>query len=144
MFRTLLSAVRSLLALPSAVWEIRSLPGDEETRRRIAENGLLWEKDKATLEVAEWIGTTGLAEAVERSLPYYIRLERGLSLYEAGAVRASDLEYLGAFPEGEAVVHCWKLLDPADNTLSFGVVHIDAHGESLSYGDAEVLPDSAK
>ncbi|RFP10612.1 MULTISPECIES: hypothetical protein [unclassified Duganella] len=66
-------------------------------------------KDEAVIENAPWFGKTGLSEEDERELPRYVRREFGRLLSEPGAIKASDLEYIGQFIEGGDVVHYWRI-----------------------------------
>jgi hypothetical protein len=65
--------------------------------------------EDAVIEQAPWFGTTGLPDEVERRVPRYVRLEFGESLANAGALRAADIEYVGAFIEAEGRVHYWRI-----------------------------------
>src|SRR5947209_4919183 len=66
--------------------------------------------DDAIAESAAWLGTTRLPEDVEREPPRYLRREFGESLSEdPGALKASDLEYVGAFDEADGRAHYWRV-----------------------------------
>ena len=60
-------------------------------------------------EEAPWLGTTGLTDEQERSLPRYVRMELGQSLADANALHARDLDYVGRFVEPDGTVYYWRL-----------------------------------
>ncbi|MGE8493994.1 hypothetical protein [Comamonas sp.] len=64
-------------------------------------------------ESAPWLGSTGLTEAQERSVPRYVRMELGQSLASADPVRAEDLQYIGQFAELDGTVYYWRIPDKA-------------------------------
>ncbi len=64
-------------------------------------------------EKAPWLGSTGLTEAQERSVPRYVRMELGQSLSSADPVRAEDLQYMGHFAEMDGTVYYWRIPDKA-------------------------------
>jgi hypothetical protein len=67
------------------------------------------EAEETVIESASWIGTTGLPESVERELPKYLRREFGERLLDRGSLRASDLEYVGVFPQTHGQTHFWRI-----------------------------------
>lgn len=77
--------------------------------------------EAAIQESAPWLGTTGLTDAQERSLPRYVRMELGQSLQDAHAVQAQDLAYVGHFAETDGTVYYWRIPDKAQ-----------AHGDTHS------------
>ena len=78
-------------------------------------------------ESAPWIGSTGLTDDQERSLPRYVRMELGQSLQDANAVQAQDLQYVGSFPEADGTVYYWRIPDKAN-------AHGDTHsGPAFAY-----------
>ncbi|MEJ5028503.1 hypothetical protein [Comamonas sp. MYb69] len=64
-------------------------------------------------ESAPWLGSTGLSDAQERSVPRYVRMELGQSLASADPVRAEDLQYVGQFAELDGIVYYWRIPDKA-------------------------------
>lgn len=85
-------------------------------------------------EEATWLGNTGLPEELERELPRYLRREFGELYGDEGSLKASDLEYLGAFPENDLSVHYWRI--PGSNGDSYAYIEIGPSGESFTgYGD---------
>lgn len=78
-------------------------------------------------EVADWFGTTGLDDDIERELPRYLRREFGEFIDEPDALKAADLDYLGAFDEPPGRVHYWRI--PArSGESSYAYVEIGADG----------------
>jgi hypothetical protein len=68
------------------------------------------EAEDATIELADWFGTTGLADEVERELPRYLRRELGESFLDEDSLKAGDLQYVGKFSnEGGLPIHFWKV-----------------------------------
>jgi hypothetical protein len=62
-------------------------------------------------ERADWFGKTGLSAETERFVPDYVRGQLGQKRFEPGALKASDLSYVGSFTEGDWLVHYWRLND---------------------------------
>ncbi len=93
------------------------------------------DSEQATLEVAPWIGQTGLDEATERELPRYLRRELGEFL-DDGGLKASDLQYLGLFQEAGGAVHYWQM-PHQDSEPVFAYVEVDHAGTAkcLGWGD---------
>lgn len=113
----------------------------------------LMEKENKKRERAKWFGKTGLDDETERELPRYLRREFGEILGDDGALKASDLAYLGHFELTEAdyqnkdanlhesivSIHVWKIAD-SDN---YAYVEITDDGVcALSMGD--YLPEKAR
>ena len=72
------------------------------------------DKEYTIVETADWFGKTGLDDETERELPRYLRREFGESLSKKGALKASDLVYLGVFQEPEGAIHYWRI--PSKNS----------------------------
>lgn len=119
-----------------------SLIEDEFTRSQAAEDKVI--------EAAEWFGTTGLSEEIERSLPRYLRLEFGESLLDEYALQARDLVYLGLlemteselragnFPEETCRVHFWFV--PTGNiTPTYAYVE-EAKDGTICFGLGQYFP----
>ena len=87
-------------------------------------------QEQLAREEAPWIGATGLSEELERELPRYLRREFGELYGDEGALKASDLEYLGSFPESDSIVHYWRIPDSSGG--SYAYVCIDPSGDSLT------------
>lgn len=101
--------------------------------------------EEATLEIADWIGHTGLDEAAERELPRYLRREWGEMLGEPGALTASDLQYLGRFATRRALAHFWRVpARSAGGKPSFAYVEIDGQGRPMQYGWSDRAPPRSK
>ena len=65
--------------------------------------------DGSANEKADWFGTTGLSEDVERELPRYLRREFGEKFRDSSSLKAADLTYVGRFQEQDFPVHYWKV-----------------------------------
>lgn len=89
--------------------EAKAYFNSDEYKRGVAAAQERMARDEAVIEQAEWIGKTGLGEELERELPRYLRRELGKYLDEPGAMKASDLSYVGAFPEHDGIVHYWRV-----------------------------------
>lgn len=73
---------------------LRRRLGDAEYDRSIGKWERLSQEEDKALEVAQWFGTTGLPEDLERELPRYLRREFGEGLFEENGLKADDLKYL--------------------------------------------------
>jgi hypothetical protein len=102
-----------------------------EFKKRVQERQAQMDRDEAVIEEAPWFGQTGLPADVERELPRYLRREHGRLLSEPGALKAADLAYLGAFPEGAVVVHYWRINDGLSNEPAHAYVEVSAAGDTL-------------
>ena len=80
-----------------------------EFKKVVQERMREMEKEELVVETSPWFGRTGLSAEIERELPRYLRRELGQTLSQAGAIRASDLQYLGVFNEGVEVIHYWRV-----------------------------------
>jgi len=127
----------ALLVLFAMRFLTQRVTSSPEYNQAISEYERKRNEEDATLEVAPWIGTTGLDEAIERELPQYLRREFGEFL-EDGGLKASDLEYLGKFSEPPLQVHYWRI-PRSDDELSFAYVEVDESGKVLvlGWGDKE-------
>lgn len=95
-----------------------------------------YKAEEAVVEEAEWIGTTGLPEEVERELPKYMRREAGELLLEEGLLKASDLTYLGAFEEPDATVHYWSV-PSRDGEPTYAYVEVAGGRTCTGWGGRE-------
>ncbi len=89
--------------------QVRSQSENNRYRRGVADRAALIIKEETVVESATWFGKTGLSDALERELPRYLRREFGQTLFDAKSLKAADLSYLGAFKEGAARVHYWRV-----------------------------------
>ncbi|MBC3874459.1 hypothetical protein [Undibacterium flavidum] len=114
---------------------MRAYLASPEYKKKVQERLALMQKEEQVVEEAEWFGKTGLSDSIERELPRYLRREYGMSIFDKGALKAGDLEYLGVFPEGINSIHFWRIQDGA-NEAHFAYVTISSNGtESLGWGD---------
>ena len=122
--------------------ELRACIGDAEFDRRYDEYkaGALVEREALLRETAPWFGTTGLEAETERHIAEYVRMEFGERLGDEGALRASDLHYIGAFPEEGGVAHYWRI--PGSDENLYVYVQVGADG-SESTGLGGRTPPSA-
>lgn len=96
--------------------------------------------DEAVQEEASWFGSTGLDEETERELPRYLRREFGERLSDEGALKADDLDYLGAFDEDGLRVHYWLVPSRSDER-HFAYVEVTPDGETCTgWGDRAPPP----
>jgi hypothetical protein len=68
-------------------------------------------RDREFTERADWFGKTGLSEEMERYIPHYLRGKLGQKRFEPGALKASNLSYVGSFTEGDSQVYYWRSKD---------------------------------
>ncbi len=87
--------------------------------------------EETLTEEADWFGTTGLDDDLERELPKYLRRESGELLLEEGSLKASDLKYLGAFEEPDATVHYW-LVPSHHGEPTYAYIEIHGSGQSCT------------
>lgn len=76
-------------------------------------------RDREFTERADWFGKTGLSAEMERYVPHYLRGKLGQKRFEPGALKASDLSYVGSFTEGDSLVHYWRLNDKDEYAYVF-------------------------
>lgn len=110
----------------------QSIQQSDTYKRAVDERLALMAKEENVLEAAAWIGKTGLPESVEREVPRYLRREFGESLSDAKSLRAADLVYIGAFHEGAALVHYWRV--PYGKEEVYAYVVDSAGGSSIGWG----------
>lgn len=127
----LLVVVLSILGLMAiAVIGLRLLAGNVENspeyQADMARLKASYDAEETVIEVAPWIGKTGLPEEIERELPKYLRREFGELLLDEGSFRASDLEYVGVFPQTHGKTHFWKI--PRENEPTFATVAVGNDG----------------
>lgn len=67
------------------------------------------EREKKVIEKAPWMGKTGLSAETEREMPRFVRHQLGQIIFDKGALKASDLDYLGAYLEEGNTVHYWRM-----------------------------------
>ncbi|WP_162932202.1 hypothetical protein [Solimonas sp. K1W22B-7] len=95
----------------------------------------LVKQEEATLEDAEWFGTTGLHEEIEWELPRYLRRELGQSLFDEGSLKANDLKYVGVFLEqgiaSPLKVHYWRMPYQDDEPV-YAYVDVSPDGETCT------------
>jgi hypothetical protein len=94
--------------------------------------------EDVTLEKADWIGKTGLPEAIEREIPHYLRREFGEFMGDPNSLKASDLIYLGIHRDTEGRAHFWRV--PSKNPANPGYAayaEIDSSGQVMSLGWGE-------
>ena len=87
----------------------QSILQSDSYKNAVEERRALMEKEEKVLESADWFGKTGLPESTEREVPRYLRRELGESLFDPKSLKAADLTYVGAFQEGTAHVHYWRV-----------------------------------
>jgi hypothetical protein len=132
-------AVAAVLAIvlfkPLLRWVARRSPTmTNYTRRR--------EVEEVTIEVADWMGQTGLDEGTERELPRYLRREFGEFLDDPAGLKANDLHYLGIHGDAHGRAHFWRVPSRGGEP-SFAYVDISDHGEALSLGWGDRSPPAA-
>lgn len=116
---------------PSAE-DIPALLQSPEYQKAVAERRALMEQEASYLEDAPWFGRTGLGDALERELPRYLRREFGESVFEEGALKASELDYLGVYHDGGLLVHFWRVPSSVEST--FATVTVGPEGVVTSWG----------
>ena len=84
------------------------------------------EGDALANESAPWFGRTGLPEEVERHVAAYVRMEFGEVIGDHDSLKASDLDYVGAFHEGSSIVHYW--LVPSSQAQLYAHVEVKVGG----------------
>ncbi len=108
-------------------WKAAYLEASADVDRR-------WEADKNLIEVAPWIGKTGLHEEDERELPRYLRREFG----EVGAddgLKASDLTYLGIQTDDQGRAHFWSIKrSEREATYAYAYIDINEKGDVHGFG----------
>jgi hypothetical protein len=120
--------------------EMRAYLNSTEYKRAVAEATARMERDDAIVEVADWFGSTGLDDDIERGLPQYLRREFGESLSEdPNALKARDLNYLGAFTEDDCQVHYWCIPYASEEKVYAYVV---VRGDSVATGWGNREPPS--
>lgn len=87
----------------------RHVEADPEYQAQIKKLEESYKLEETLIEEAEWIGTTGLAEDVERELPKYLRRELGELVLDDDSLKARDLRYIGSFQEDGLEVHYWNV-----------------------------------
>ena len=92
-------------------------------------------------EEAPWFGKTGLDEETERELPRYLRRELGEFLDEPGALKAADLQFIGAFEEAPGMVYYWKV--PYGEETVYAYVEVSRDGSQCT-GWANREPPAGK
>lgn len=96
--------------------------------------------EASLVEEAEWFGKTGLSGEDEREPPKYLRREFGELLLDGGALKASDLEYLGSFDEPDAHVHYWSV-PSSDGRPIYAYIEVMADQICTGWGN-RVPPDN--
>jgi hypothetical protein len=91
------------------------------------------EAEARTIEVADWMGRTGLDEATERELPRYLRREFGEFLGDPKGLKANDLQYLGVHADANGRAHFWRI-PTRGGEASFAYIDIDDQGRAQSLG----------
>lgn len=117
------------LQSPEFKESLQSQEFKKATEARLA----LMKKEEEVIEVAPWFGKTGLTTEIERELPRYLRREFGQSIFDTDSLKASELEYVGAFLEDVMTVHYWHISHGKGN--SYAYVIVDVNGDSLGWGD---------
>jgi len=100
------------------------------------------EAEESITEAADWFGSTGLSDEVERELPKYLRREFGERVLEPGSLKAADLIYIGRFEEQDFPVHYWKI-PSSDGKDSFAYVEEWADGQCCTGWGNRQPPTSA-
>lgn len=95
-----------------------------------------YKAEETVIEEAEWFGSTGLPEDVERELPKYMRREAGELLLDEGSLRASDLTYIGACEEPDATVHYWSV-PSSDGEPTYAYVEVSGNTTCTGWGGRE-------
>jgi hypothetical protein len=72
-------------------------------------------------------------EECERELPRYLRRELGQTVFDDGSMKASDLEYLGAYKEEAGITRYWKVPYEDDDNV-FAYIE-DTNGGCFGWGD---------
>lgn len=96
-----------------------------------------YKAEETVVETAEWFGTTGLSDDVERELPKYMRREAGELLLEEGSLKASDLTYIGAFAQSDATVHYWSVPPRAGGETTYAYVEVNGGNTCTGWGGRE-------
>lgn len=86
-------------------------------------------------EDAEWFGKTGLNPRIERELPKYMRGQLRQYWFSENVIKASDLRYVGAFADGDAKVHFWKL--PWEYQEVYLQLRVEADGYSMRWNETK-------
>lgn len=105
-----------------------------EVRARMDEVERSYAAEEAVVEEADWFGTTGLGEELERELPKYLRREFGELLLDEDSLKARDLRYLGAFEESEGTVHYWSV-PSSHGQPTFAYIELGAAGPCTGWGN---------
>lgn len=92
--------------------------------------------EESVVEEADWFGTTGLSEEDERELPKYLRREFGELLLEEGSLQASNLKYIGAFEEHDALVHYW-VVPSSDGEPCYAYIEVTPTQTCTGWGNRE-------
>jgi hypothetical protein len=96
--------------------------------------------EEQTLEVAKWIGQTGLDEETERELPRYLRREFGEFLDDPDGLKADDLVYLGVQHDQDGTAHFWRIPSRSQTEPCFAYVGIDTDGNAICLGWGDRTP----
>lgn len=124
-----------VLFKPLLRWLARRSPTmTNYTRRRDVE--------EHTVEIADWMGRTGLDEATERELPRYLRREFGEFQGDPEGLKANDLHYLGIHADERGRAHFWRI-PSRGGEVSFAYVDVSEHGEALCLGWGDRSPPTA-
>lgn len=133
-------AVFVVVAIRLAIRWVKNHP---EYKARVQARDDSYLAEDSVLEDVPWIGTTGLAEDVERELPKYLRREFGELLLDEGSLKAHDLTYVGNFKEDGLTVHYWRV-PRSDEQLTYAYVEIDQQDQTCTgWGNREPPTGSA-
>jgi hypothetical protein len=104
-----------------------------EYKKAFDEKLALMKAEGDVAEIAPWFGKTGLGEETERELPRYLRREFGESIFTPGALKASDLIYLGETPDGTGTVHSWRIEHGKDSAYAYVELNEKREVKALSW-----------
>lgn len=129
---TLYFAVK--LGLRTLVARVKRSPAYQAEMAKLAAS---YDAEESVREEADWIGTTGLNEDIERELPKYLRREFGEQLLDEASLKAKDLTYCGVFEEAGSGIHYWNL-QKNDGTPTYAYVEVQPSGAtSTGWGSRE-------
>jgi hypothetical protein len=109
-------------------WLANRVKNDPEYQAEMARLHKSYEVEQSLREEASWFGATGLPDEIERELPKYLRREFGELVLDDGSLKASDLAYVGSFPDEGGLVHYWRI-PPRGGEVSFAYVEVSADGQ---------------
>lgn len=129
------------ITLPSAEAMLALLKSPEYEEALVNECARM-QAENAVVEVAEWFGTTGLPDDVERGVSQYLRREFGESLNNPDGLKAEDLKYVSAFDEADGRVFYWRI--PYGNEEVYAFVVVGEEYTFTGWGDRKPPLETVK